>query len=330
MAWPTDRKHPGRSVFLMCAAGVLVAASLIVTYLGVCGVGRSAAGSLVCRVIEQSPPWTLLAGIAAAPGVALGWYWRTDLHNEELSAAAEKGRAERFVKYAEMLGHGDASPMLGGIHGLKHLAVEDETRRGLVLDMLASFVRRHARRDFRAEEMAEMREQQGSDEREEPPTLVAATAVEALSKLDAAGADLRDVDLTLMVADRASLAMTDFRGARLYWANFKEAKLSRSRFDGATCAKANFQDSRLTGATLERCNLWGANLSNADLADTDLRSAILTNADLRGANLRGANLEGAALDGALIEGALMTRQQLETAEGEPQDAAVWRPIDSNG
>lgn len=326
MAWLTDRKHPGRSVFLMCAAGVLVAASLIAAYLVACGAASWAAGSLVCRVIEQLPPWTLLAGIAAAPGVALGWYWRTDIHNEELSAAAEKGRAERFVKYAEMLGHNDASPMLGGIHGLKHLAVEDETRRGLVVDMLASFIRRHARRDLNAEELAGMREMQGADEHEEPPTLVAATAVEALSKLDATGADLRNVDLTLMVADLASLSMTDFRGARLCWAEFKAAKLSRSKFDGANCAKANFTDSDLKGATFERCNLWGANFFGADLADTDLRYAILANADLRGANLRGANLQGAALGGALISGALMTRRQFESAEGEPQDAAVWRPI----
>lgn len=326
MAWLTDRKHPGRSVLLMCAVGVFVAASLIVAYLMACGAASWAAGSLVCRVIGQSPPWTLLAGIAAAPGVALGWYWRTDLHNEELSAAAEKGRAERFVKYAEMLGHSDASPMLGGIHGLKHLAVEDETRRGLVVDMLASFIRRHARRDRYSEEAAEMRELQGSDEREEPPTLVVATAVEALSKLGATGADLRDVDLSLMVADQASLAMTDFRGARLYWANLKATKLSRSRFDGATCSKADFTDADLKSATLDRCNLWGANFFSADLADADLRYTILKNADLRGANLRGANLQGADLDGALISGALMTRKQFESAQGKPQDVQVWSPI----
>jgi uncharacterized protein YjbI with pentapeptide repeats len=310
----------------MCAAGVLAAASLIASYLWACGTVHCGAGSHVCRIIQQSPPWALLAGIATLPAIALGWYWRTDIHNEELVAAAEKGRAERFVKYAEMLGHNDASPMLGGIHGLKHLAVEDETRRGLVVDMLASFIRRHARRDSNAEELADMRALQGSDEHEEPPTLVVATAVEALSKLDATGVDLRDVDLTLMAADRVSLAMSDFRGARLYWAEFKAAKLGGGKFDAATCSKANFTNADLKGATFERCNLWGANFFGADLADADLRFAILTNADLRGANLRGANLQNANFDGALIAGALMTRKQFESAEGTPQDQVVWRPI----
>lgn len=309
----------------MSALGLLAAALFIAAFLLACG-GANWGDDSLCGVVGKSPPWTFLAGVAAAPGVALGWYWRTDVQNEELSAATEKARAERFVKYAEMLGHTDESPRLGGIHGLQHLAVDDETRKGLVVDMLASFIRRHAHRDQDAEKWAEIQELHGSDEDERPPTLVVATAVEALSRLKATHADLRGVNLTLMAADGVSLTMTDFRGARLYLAEFKVAKLPGCKFDEGTCSKANFTDADLRGSTFGRCNLWGANFFSADLANADLRYAILANADLRGANLRGANLQGADLDGALIAGALMTRQQFESAKGNPQDLAVWRPI----
>lgn len=321
--WLTTRAEPRRSVGLMCGLGLVLVGLLAGSFWWVCGGCRCAAeGSSFCAVVARNPPWVLLGGLATLPGIALGWFWRTEERNQEFQNAAEAGRADRFVRYAQMLGP-DAVSTLGGIHGLKQLGIEDSKRRDLVRDTLCSFIRSRATRDNEAE----AHEHPEADDYPEPPHLAIVTSLEALSALRATGADLRDVDLEHLNARSIALVGAGLAGARLRSAVLPMASLSGADLFGANCRVADLTEADLSGSRLAEADFGYAKLVGANLANADLRRADLSNADIRGANFEGANLEGAKLDRATISGALLSQEQLtSTREGPPQDLEDFRPV----
>lgn len=324
--WLTDRRRPGRSVLCMGWLGLVLASIAIALFsVGCARGGLTPASELFCKLAKGNPPWAFVAGLATLPGIALGWYWRTDSKNHELDGNEERARAEGFARYAQMLGNSDAST-LGGIHGLKHLGLDDARRRNLVSDTLCSYVKSRVQRDYEAEAHTYPEEH----EFPQPPHLTVVTAIQALSALHAPGMDLRDVDLENLEIHDLVLERADLRDSTLFQAKLPGAKMSRCKLDRANCYNIDLTEADLGGASFRETRLIKAILFGANLARSDLQGADFTNADLRGANLEGANLHRANLLGATIAGAILSQQQLASTEGTPQDAAVFAPAELPG
>lgn len=151
---------------------------------------------------------------------------------------------------------------------------------------------------------------------------------ESFDQLDAAGADLSDLD---------------FSGKSLAGASFKDALLLRCRFVGANLSGAQLSGTDLTDAVLEDANFTLADLTGANLESAKLDRADLTFADLGGARgerasfrevkgkrtsfaggawakarfdraaIAGADFTGASLDEAVFDGAVMPEIRLYDA-----------------
>jgi uncharacterized protein YjbI with pentapeptide repeats len=308
----------------MCLLGGMAAGGLVFAQWWLCpGYGCADDATCVCCVVAKNPPWTLLAGLATLPAVALGWFWRTDERNQEFQNAEETGRADRFVRYAQMLGADNVSA-LGGIHGLTHLAMEDSKRRDLVRDTLCSFIRSKVTRDHEHE--AHEYPDPDRDAFPLPPALTISTSLEAISALRITGAGLREIDLDNLNAQSIVLVRADLRECRLRSAVLRGANLSGSDLTQANCRVVNLTGADLSGCRLLEADFGFAILSGANLRNADLRGANLGSAKLSGANFEGANLDNAKLDDALISGALLSAEQLESTEGEAADLAVFHPV----
>ena len=122
------------------------------------------------------------------------------------------------------------------------------------------------------------------------------------------GASLEGANLTRAILEGADLSGARLEGADLYRANLsgavfgqadlEGADLSGATLDGASLSQANLEGADLSGASLERANLFRANLTSAILVKVRLNDAILNGTSLERASLDGADLVGANLDGA--------------------------------
>lgn len=150
------------------------------------------------------------------------------------------------------------------------------------------------------------------------------TARELLSRVDASGFGLEDVDLF-----RANLYRANLSGSNLFGANLSSANLSEANLISANLYRANLNSSNLSRTHLSGANLVDANLSGSNLTRTDLNSARLNGADLRDAILRKANLkladcnrvriDSARLQSANLKGAKnLTQEQIDSAEGNSE------------
>lgn len=104
------------------------------------------------------------------------------------------------------------------------------------------------------------------------------------------GLDLRGLDLSGLILQRA-----DFAGANLSGVPLRKAKLQQ----------ANFSNANLTGADLTEADLTNSSAVAADFSGAKLCQTILKEADLTGAKLEKADLTKAVLDGAILEAALL-------------------------
>ncbi len=130
----------------------------------------------------------------------------------------------------------------------------------------------------------------------------------SLRGLNAAGADLVEIQLPKANLSHANLSAADLSNANLHQANLNKAKLSETKLSGANLSGAN-----LSFAQLSRANLSSANLNSANLICADLSNANLSGADLRNASLSGANLATAYLGGANLKGAQVSISELSVA-----------------
>ena len=110
-------------------------------------------------------------------------------------------------------------------------------------------------------------------------------------KLDIRDADLRNADLRHVYFHGFNLRNVDLRGAKLDWANFKNA-------DGWEEAKLD-RKWQVVAQAATRCSLETL-LRGQDLRNANLKDMSLYNCDLRGTDLRGAVLDGAHFQEAII------------------------------
>jgi uncharacterized protein YjbI with pentapeptide repeats len=107
------------------------------------------------------------------------------------------------------------------------------------------------------------------------------------------GLDLRDAQLSGIVAEGLMCMNTRFNGA-----NLAGADLYWAMAQGADFAEADLGGASLRGANLRDCNFAAANLAGADLSSDNLGgSTRMQGADLTGAALADAKLRSAEFDG---------------------------------
>lgn len=288
------------------------------------------------QVQESQPPYqpraTLQAGLLAVGAATIALFGvRTNVvpardANELTRARDERTheretaeqRSTRFTAAIDQLGSENSTIRLGGLYGLERIAVEADTHRGTVVEVLSAFVRGYSRPTLDSSGTAELR----------PIPIDMQAALTILGRLpdredieDARRADLTGVDLTgaLLVGAnlaRASLDRVNLTGARLVGAtltgatlvdaNLTFARLDSANLVGASLERAILERARLDDADLTRARLFDARLIRTVLIGADLTGATLMIADLTGAQLIRANLARADLDSTVLNGADLT------------------------
>jgi uncharacterized protein YjbI with pentapeptide repeats len=215
-----------------------------------------------------------------------------DTSHETLRTSQAAQIAERFDRAIKNLSEDTKFELVvGGIYSLEGLARDWPQNGRVVLNALAAYIRRHAKR---------------LDNRQTYDPLPA--------EVQMALAILGDRDITASLggipAERqiAAASPLDLSGVDIFG-----AKLNNSRFVNVSFAGSQLGQVRLERADLRRSSLHGAQMEHARLNGADLRGADLSYAHLTGAQLAGvcldattklfrADLTGAVLDGADLRG----------------------------
>ena len=151
----------------------------------------------------------------------------------------------------------------------------------------------------------------------------------SLKNADLAGATLVLADFTGADLSEANLAGTRdasetefgqnkrgpcFKDAYLVGANLSSSWCMASDFDGANLQGADFRDALLEQANFAGNNMSGLNMSGANLVDAKLHGSILVETCLLGAKLKGADLRNANLSHANVQLANLTSANLENCK----------------
>ena len=262
---------------------------------------------------------------------------------EELRLTRQGQMTERFTQAIEQLGSEKLEIKLGGIYSLERTAHEEKNYHWPVMEVLTSYVRRHAAR----KPDKELRENAATPEPDIQAILDVIGRRSEDNRIDKeveyGTIELNNTDLQGANLQEAHLEGANLQGANLYGAILQEANLFRADLVGtnllgailqrAILQRAILQEATLQGAILQGAILQGATLQGADLVGADLQEAALRGANLQGANLRGANLQGADLQGADLQeadlqeadlvGADLYGANLQGASGITEDQIEW-------
>jgi hypothetical protein len=207
---------------------------------------------------------------------------------DQLAVTRQGQVGERFSGAVSQLGDESVDVRLGGLYELEQLARQAPDRRLVIIEVVAAYVRQHARPTAPTTAPPT---RLPSDDVEAALTIIERRSIEMdnplveLDEVDLGGANL--IDVTLEDVDLAH-------------ANFREAILVGSHFRGSYLSDADFRDANLIDADLSLTALSDTDFRGANLAGANLRKALLVGADLRDAKLsdrnRAADLRGATAD----------------------------------
>jgi uncharacterized protein YjbI with pentapeptide repeats len=255
-----------------------------------------------------------LTGAVGLTGLFFTWR-NTRLARESTQETLDLTRrgqiTERFTQAINQLGAtegGDKSLeiRLGGIYSLERTAREDRDYHWPIMEVLTTYVRKHA----------PWKPDKGSSEEEisspDPDIQAILTVIgRSIHHRDVAygQVDLHSTDLR-----RADLRRADLKGANLWDANLQDANLQDANLQDANLQDANLQGAALQRADLKEAYLQGTNLKGAYLQGTQLQEAYLILAKLQGANLWEANLQGTKLQRAKLHRANLQDADLQGAD----------------
>ena len=253
-----------------------------------------------------------VAGGAVLIGVLFTWQQQqaTSRQIADQLAVTRQGQVgERFSRAVGQLGSNSIDVRLGGLYELEQLARQAPERRLVIFEVVAAYVRQHARsgatttgrRPSPAQDVAAAMTIVGRRSIEEHDGLVDLSRIR-LGRVNLSGVVLRSVDLS-----GADLRSADLSGANLSRADLNRANLSGADLRFAELSRSVLPFADLRGARLDAANLNHASVNNTDLRGANLGSADLSSADLGISDLRGADLSGADLSGADLDGARATR-----------------------
>ncbi|MEH0822167.1 MULTISPECIES: pentapeptide repeat-containing protein [unclassified Micromonospora] len=234
-----------------------------------------------------------VAGIVAAAGLAF---------TARTFFLTRRGQwADRYGKAVTQLGSAEPMERVGGIYALERLMAESAQDHWTVVEVLATFIRRHAPR------------LEGESTDGESAAAPAVDVQSALTVLCRRPRRPENQTLDLSGADLSGAAMS---GGYLPRTRFDNSCLKQADLSGADLRGASFLTADLTEALLVNSGLEDAFLTAADLSWAALAEARLDRASLVAARLQGTILESARLHGALltppdVDG--LTAAQLKTA-----------------
>eukprot|EP00873_Tetraselmis_striata_P003815 jgi/Tetstr1/424079/TSEL_014690.t1 len=253
--------------------------------------------------------------VIAAPALYLAWKRTTtasrqaDIANEnkEISnrqqRVAERGlNIDRYQKGAQMLESQELSVRIAGIYGLRELAMSDPDESYiLVQSLLFAFIREKSKERKLITHVENEELERPTYEDLGPDVYEALSATTALRASISTATDLEEV-----AAWRPDLRQSNFRMAKLSFADLSDADLYEANLSGAVLKSAS-----LIGADLREANLTNGHLSRARLIDADFQEAILAGARFIEADLTGADLAGSDLSRAVFFGANLSDSDFE-------------------
>jgi hypothetical protein len=253
------------------------------------------------RKLQNDVRTALLQAIVAGAvlvGVLFTWQQQQATSRDiarQLTVTRQGQVGERFSRAVGQLGNKSIDVRLGALYELEQLALQAPERRRVIIEVVASYIRQHARPP---------KSVTGLKTRVPPPQDVAAafTIIGRRSiKTGDVQADLRKANLGRLDLERSSLVQVDFTGADLGDANLLAADLQHATFYAANLRHATLYRGKLQGANLTEANLFRTNFTEADLRDANLANALLVDAFLTAADLRKADLTNANLTGARVD-----------------------------
>jgi uncharacterized protein YjbI with pentapeptide repeats len=289
----------------------------------------------------------ILGGTALLSG--LYFTWRT------LQVNREGQITERFTRAIDQLGKVEDGQKqfeirIGGIYALERIAKESEKDYWPIMEILTTYVRRHAplgpEQDQEGEEHAAVERSEedsgattwGADPTEVPtpnPDIQSIMTVLRrrtrfykhgepepldLHETNLRGATLRGANLGGADLREASLIGADLEGSVLKQAKLRKAKLGKAKLLKAALYKVDFREANLYQADLREVNLQEAELQGAEKRDPhNYQDPSFGKATLREVNFKGADLSGANLRRGILYGADLTRANLKGADLQQTD-----------
>ena len=252
-----------------------------------------------------------------------------------LENAQKQITSEQFKNAIDHLGNARQAIVLGGIHALHDLAMNNVEYRQRVLEILCSFIREETNKAnyqrrvleiLAKEENANQSLEYGETPRKPAAIdhfyaslnsdasdgfatsmIVVQTIIDKLFRTESSRKVYQEYDADL---SGAFLRGVNFSRAHLTKVKLFKAKLQGVRFNGANLQETNFEGADLRSADLQanlqktifrRANLQKAKMHRANLQKADLEGAMMQHVEMQRANLRGANLREARLEHADLQ-----------------------------
>lgn len=274
-------RHPG----FWGPAAALAAAGLLVLLLGPVAWWATPAKHLQGKEKADARNATRQVVLAAVGGLVLltgaGFTARTFY-------LTRRGQlTDRYAKAIGQLASDKVTERLGGVYALEHLLMESERDHSTVVEVLAAFIREHAR--DRPAEPDPYEERKTAEWLGPPLSTDVQAALTVLGRrpsrpeprrIDLAKADLRRADLTGLRFTGARFFRTDLRGAYLDQADLRGADLFRARLGSAWMRDSRLQDAVIADVSMKDAIMTGAQLQRANLGSSDLVSAHIVGAKL--------------------------------------------------
>jgi hypothetical protein len=219
-----------------------------------------------------------------------------DTSHETLRTSQAAQISERFDRAIKNLSEDNKFELVvGGIYSLEGLARDWPQNGRVVLNALAAYIRRHAKRveDRYTYERLAVEVQTALAILGDRDITASLGALPADHQVATSPVDLSGVDIYGARLNNARFVNVSFAGSQLGQVHLKGADLRRASLQGASMERAVLDGADLRGADLSYANLAGAHLAGVCLdATTKLFRTDLTGAMLDGADLRGVDLTG--------------------------------------
>jgi len=244
---------------------------------------------------------TLVTAVIVSGRVLTQFESQTNILQAQENIAKRQSTAEHFKNAVEHLGNEKQPVVLGGVHALHNLAVDNpQDYSQPVFEILCSFIREETRKtDYQKSVLTEIDSsdttQKAVDSSKQATSLIVIQTI--IDKLFRDKIELDEIDvitgnkLQLYQKHKANLSRAFLQGVNFENAYLEQADLSRADLEGANLSNAN----------LQWANLFGANLQKADLSNANLQMTNLFDAKMWGANLFKTNLQKADIESAIFE-----------------------------
>ena len=227
----------------------------------------------------------------------------------QAAKAVESGNVQqRFKDAIEHLESKSESVRIGGAHALFHMALEVESLRASIADILCTHIRiKTQSREYQESHL-------------EGPSVEIQSLMDLLfAEITHGSAYNREEQIRKFWRGlQANLSDGYFSGIKLRRAQFRYAHLHNAQFLGASLLHAQFQASNLSDAQFHMAHLPSTCFQGARLTDTKFWNASLKEAQFQSAHLNGTHFQGVNLESVQFQGGFCDKPKLTMRDFEKQ------------